>query len=88
MNIKQNLKKNGIFYRSKIGIFDIFFKRLREESFEDLEINGNRKFQARATMSLKMAAIKVFAKLHKSPLLIANVAKGIVQVLQVLIVQF
>ena len=33
-------KKRPIFFRSKIGIFDMFFKRLCKESFEDLEFNS------------------------------------------------
>ena len=37
--------------------FDIFFKRLHEESFEDLQINSNWKFQTRTTISHKMAAL-------------------------------
>ena len=41
LNIKQNLKKQPLFFRSKIGIFDVFFKRLCKESFEDLEFNSN-----------------------------------------------
>ena len=57
------------FFRSKIGIFDIFFKRLCKESFEDLEFNSNWKFQTRA-------ALKVFTKLHKNPLVIDNIVKG------------
>ena len=60
MNIKQTLKSWPLFFRSKIGIFEIFFKRLCKESFEDLEFNSNWKFQTRAA----------FSKLHKSPLLI------------------
>ena len=54
-NITQNLKK-ALLFRSRVGIFDIFFKRLYEESFEDLQINSNYKFQTCATMSNKMAA--------------------------------
>ena len=34
-------KKWRPLFRSKIGIFDIFFKRLCKESFADLEINSN-----------------------------------------------
>ena len=30
-----------LLFRSKIGAFDLFFKRLFEESFEHLEINSN-----------------------------------------------
>ena len=45
-------------------MFDIFFKRLYEESSEDLQIN-RRPF-------------KVFVKLDKSPLLIANLFKDAV----------
>ena len=65
-------KKN--FFRSEIGIFDIFFKRLCKESFEDLEFNSNWKFQTRAALW----PLKFFANLHKSPLLIASIVKGAV----------
>ena len=40
LNMRQNLKKY-LLLTSKIGIFEIFFKKLCEESFEDLEINSN-----------------------------------------------
>ena len=48
---------------------------MREESFEDLEISSYWKYQTRATMSHKIPSFKVFAKLHRSPLLIANKVK-------------
>ena len=77
MSIKQNLKKWPLFFRAKIVIFDMFFKRLCKESFEDLEFNSNWKFQTRAALSHKIAALKFFfAKLHKSPLLITSIVKG------------
>ena len=56
----------------------MFFKRLCQESFEDLEFNSDGKFQIRAALSHKMAALKIFAKLHKSPLSIASIVKGAV----------
>ena len=56
-NIRENLKKRPLLFRSEIGIFDIFFKRLHEVSFEDLQLNSNWKFQTRATMSHKMASL-------------------------------
>ena len=62
LNIRQNLKK-GLLFRSKIGIFEISFKRLYEENFEDLQINRNWKFQTRPTMSHKMAALQSFCKI-------------------------
>ena len=51
---------------------------MHREGFEDLQINSNWKFQTRATMSHKMAVLQVFAKLHKSLLLIANIVKDAV----------
>ena len=39
-------------------------------------MNKNWKFQTRATMSHKVAAL--FVKFHKSPLLIANIVKNVV----------
>ena len=45
----------AFFFRSKIGIFDISYKRLCKENFEDLEFNSNWKFQTRAALSHKMA---------------------------------
>ena len=37
---KAKFEKRHLLFRSKIGAFDLFFKRLFEESFEDLEINN------------------------------------------------
>ena len=56
-NIRQNLKKGPLLFRSEIGIFDIFFKRLHEVNFEDLQLNSNWKFQTRATMFHNMAPL-------------------------------
>ena len=70
---KAKFEKN----RSKIGIFNIFFKTLCQNFFEDLEFNGNWKFQTFAPMSHEMASLKVFLKFQKSPLLIANIVKGV-----------
>ena len=54
--------------RSKKGIFDIFFKQLRKENFEDLEYKSNWKFQTSAISSPKMAALKVLCEnTQKSP---------------------
>ena len=64
--------------RSEIGIFDIFFKRLHEEGFEDLQINSNWKFQTRNNISHKWQPFQVFAKLYKSLLLIATIVRGAV----------
>ena len=38
---KKKLEKRPLLFRSEIGIFEISFKRLSEESFEDLQINSN-----------------------------------------------
>ena len=54
---KAKFEKSPLLLRSEMGIFNIFFKRLYKESFEDLQINSNRKFHIRATMSHKMAAL-------------------------------
>ena len=56
LNINQNSKRSLLF-RSEVGIFQIFFKRLNKESFEDLPINSNWKFKTRATTTHKMAAL-------------------------------
>ena len=66
------------FFRSKIVIFEISFKRLHEESFEDLEFISNWKLETRAALSHKMTPLKSFTqKLHRNPLLIASIVKGI-----------
>ena len=44
LEYKAKLKETFLLFRSKIGIFDIFFKRLYEEGFEDLQNNSNRNF--------------------------------------------
>ena len=35
------LEKIPLLFRSEIGIFDIYFKKLCEENFEDLQISTN-----------------------------------------------
>ena len=75
---KAKFEKRPLLFRSKIGIFGIFFKRVFK-SFEDLQVNSNWKFQTHATISHKVAGpFKLFVKLHKSPLLIANMVEGAV----------
>ena len=64
------LEKRLLFFRSKIYIFDIYFKRLWEERFEDLQIVIEN------VKPVPLRPCKVFAKLHESPLLIANIVKG------------
>ena len=54
---KLKFEKLPLLFRSEIDLFEIFFKRLYKESFEDLQINSHWKFQTRATMSDQMAAI-------------------------------
>ena len=61
-NIKQNWKK-PLLFRSEIGILKIFFKRLCEESFEDLQI-------VIAPLRRIRWSFKVFAKLRESHLLV------------------
>ena len=59
--------------RSEIGIFDIFFKRLCKERFENLQIVNNNKPLPHL---IKWWSFKVFVKLYKSPISIANIVKG------------
>ena len=35
--------KSSLSFRSEIGVFDMLFKRLYEESFEDLQVCSNSK---------------------------------------------
>ena len=49
-------------FKSEIGIFDIFFKRLYEKCFEDLQINSNSKFETRVTISHKKVGHQSFCK--------------------------
>ena len=57
LKIRQNF---NILFSSKIAIFDIFFTRLHEDCFEDLQVNSNWKFQTRATISHKRGPFNVF----------------------------
>ena len=41
LEYKANTEKRPLLFRSEIGVFDIFFKRLYQESFDDLQINSN-----------------------------------------------
>ena len=54
---KANFEKRSLLFSSEIAIFDIFFKRLDQESFEDLQIISDSKFQTRVSMSHKMVAL-------------------------------
>ena len=47
-------EKKPLLFSSEFSTFDIFFERLHEEVFEDLQIISNGKFQTRATISHKM----------------------------------
>ena len=38
---KAKFEKRPLLFRSEVGIFDIFFKRVYEEIFEDLQIKSN-----------------------------------------------
>ena len=38
---KAKFEKRPLLFKSGEGIFDIFLKRLYEESFEDLQVNSN-----------------------------------------------
>ena len=69
---KAKFEKRSPLFRSKIGTFDIYFERLCEEIFEDLEIKSNYKSQTHANIFHKVG---IFAKLHKSTLLIATIVK-------------
>ena len=78
LNIRQNLKKRPLLFRSEIGVFDIFFKKVLRvykskatENFKSVPL-CSIKFFLRATMFHK-----VFVKMHKSPLLIANTVKAL-----------
>ena len=77
MNIKQNLKKRPLLFRSEIGLFDISFKRLYGESFEDLQPIIIENFKP-----VPLCLIKTFVRLHKILLLIANIVKGAVSALR------
>ena len=55
---KAKFGKRPVLFTFEISIFDIFFKRLYEESFEDLQVHSNLTFQTRATMSHKWCPLK------------------------------
>ena len=38
---KVKFRKRSLLFRSEIDIFDVFFKRMYKESFEDLQVNSN-----------------------------------------------
>ena len=66
-----------LFFRSKIGVFDVFFKIAKNV----LKIKNSiviENFKPVPLCLLKWRPLKVFAKLHKSPLLIASIFKGAV----------
>ena len=67
----------ALLFRSKISTFDIIFKRLSRESFENLQIVVEH-FKPVSLCPIKWQPITIFAKLHKSPLLTDNIVKGAV----------
>ena len=68
------MKYSPLSIRSKIGILNIFLKGCAKKV---LKIQ-NWNFQIFATMSIKLRPLKVFEKLHKSPILIVNIVIGAV----------
>ena len=70
---KAKFEKRPLLVRSKITIFDVF-KRLCKESFENLQtvIETSKPVPL---CPIKWRPLKVFTKLHESPLLIANIFK-------------
>ena len=53
----KNIQSGPLLPRSEVSIFEIFFEKLYEESFEDLQIKSSRKLQIRANMSHKIAVL-------------------------------
>ena len=41
LEYEAKFEKSSLLFMSEIGIFGIFFNRLYEESFEDLQMNNN-----------------------------------------------
>ena len=50
LEYKAKFEKKASLFRFEIGVLGIFLKRLRERSFEDLQINSNWKFQTHTTI--------------------------------------
>ena len=71
----QNLKIRPLLFRSERSIFNMLFKRLAEESFEDLRVVIEN-FESLLLCSIKWRSFKGFAKLHESPLLTPNIVNS------------
>ena len=78
MNIRQNLKKRPLLFRSKIGIFDIFLKGCMKKVLKIYRSIIIENFKTVPVNPIKWWPFKVFTKSHKSPLLIANIVKDLV----------
>ena len=61
-----------------MGIFNIFFKRLSKEVLKIWNSIVIENFRPVPLSAIKWQPLKVFAKLHKSPLLTSNIIKGAV----------
>ena len=75
---KAKFEKRPLSFRSEIGIFDIFFKRVGIKKV--LKICKSiviENFKSVPLCSIKWWPFKVFVKIHKSPLLLAYVDKGL-----------
>ena len=63
----------------------MFLKRLCKDGFGDLQFNSNWKFQTRAALSHKMAALKIFCELTQksffSPVIVKGAVSGLRQFL-------
>ena len=64
--------------RLKMGIFNIFFKRLSKEVLKIWNSIVIEHFRPVPLSPIKWQPLKGFAKLHKSPLLTSNIIKGAV----------
>ena len=71
-------EKRFLLCRFEIGIFDIFFKRLYEDSLKIYKSIVIENFKPVPLCPIKWQSFKVFVKLLKSPLLIANIVESAV----------
>ena len=76
IRIWRKVWKKPLLFRSEIGIFDIFFKKLYEESFKIYKSIVIENFKPVPLCPMKWWPFKVFVNLQKSFLLIANIVKG------------
>ena len=75
---KAKFEKRPLLFGSEIGIFDIFLKDYIKKVLKIYKSIIIENFKPMPLCPIKWPSFKLFVKLHKIPLLVANIVKGTV----------